>query len=351
MVSALEQDQTLVKDGKRTVQIRGMIDLSLYPRQRLKKERSNGTTETVIPVNTFLQDIRHGIGVVSRNVQAEVLATATEHSYRKSEAILEKRISKETIRQQIITRGEKAKTLPSTRTEARVIPEQKLKDAGSQTQTYKNGQGGSIRSALGRLFHWQRLYLLIDGVHVFQKEKGTNGEETRECKVGAILSQQSETISEVATWCTWGRIEAFRTITQTVLLMAATMLNIPIVLVSDGAKWIRNVRKWIPCLNNAIWILDWFHLKDHLMKCLTVLNVEEASETARQLIGLLWNGTSGDVKQRLGEFLQRTDVNGQLHGAARVAIERFFSYLDNQREGIVNYEEYQKNGLFSILSG
>ena len=50
------------------------------------------------------------------------------------------------------------------------------------------------------------------------------------------------------------------------------------------------------------------------------------------------------MKQRLGEFLQRTDVNGQLHGAARVAIERFFSYLDNQREGIVNYEEYQKNG-------
>ena len=159
------------------------------------------------------------------------------------------------------------------------------------------------------------------------------------------MSQQSETISEVATWRAWGRLEAFRTITQVALFFVAVALNVQTVMVSDGAKWIRNIRKWIPCLNNAIWVLDWFHLKDHLMKCLTVLNVEEASETAQQLIGLLWNGTSGDVKQRLGEFLQRTDVNGQLHEAARLAIERFLSYLDNQREGIVNYEEYQKKDI------
>lgn len=330
-----------MRDGKALVCVRGLTSLASYPRQRLKKQRSHGTSETVIPVNAFFQDIRSGIGVVSKNVELQSLETATEHSYRKSEAIIGKKFGKETIRRRVMKRGEKAKALPNTSKEERVISEKKLKDAGDKDRSYKKSVGSSIRQKLGKVFNWQRLYLLIDGVQVFQKEKGANGEESRECKVGAILSQRSETISEIATWCTWGRIEAFRTITQTVLLIIAAALNVQIVMVSDGAKWIRNARKWIPCLNNAIWILDWFHLKDHLMKCARMLNLEEPSDVIQTVINLLWNGKREEAQQWIANLPRTVSGNDQ---EAREAVQAFLTYLNNQQEGIVNYEEYRNNG-------
>ena len=198
MARALEKDRTLVRDGRSAIQIRGMTGLASYPRQRLKRHETGGKTRTLIPINDFFENIRPGIGVVSRNAEAEIIKTATEHSYRKTEAIMEKRLGKETIRREVLKRGEKAKTLPATRAEERVIPEQKLKDAGDQAQTYKKSWGNSIRQRLGGILKWLRIYLLIDGVQVFQKEKGTNGEESRECKVGAIVRQQSEKVYEAA---------------------------------------------------------------------------------------------------------------------------------------------------------
>lgn len=331
----------MVKDGKTSVCVRGMTNLASYPRQRLKKQRSNGTTETFTPVNTFFQDIRSGIGVVSRNVELKSLNTATEHSYRKSEAIIEHTFSKETIRRQVIKQGEKAKTLPRTRTEERVISEKKLKDAGCKDQFYKQSMGSSVRQRLGHLFHWRRLYLLMDGVSVFQKDKGPKGEESRECKVGTMLRQQGEQVSEIATWCAWERIEGFRTITQTVMLLIAAALNVQIVMVSDGATWIRNIRNWIPCLKNAIWILDWFHLKDHWLKCARVLNLEESSETVQTVISLLWNGKRDEAKTHAVNLLNVVSNSDQ---EARETVQKFLGYLDNQREGIINYEEYRNNG-------
>jgi len=314
-----------------------MTDLVAYPRQRLQKPGTNGKTETIIPLNNFLEGIRPGIGVVSRNTEEEILTTVTEHSYRKTATIVANKLAKETIRREVLKTGEKAKSLPAVRAAERVIPEKRLKDAGDRSQTYKRGQGGSIRQRLGAVLGWMRIYLLIDGVQVFQKEKGPNGEESRECKVGAIVRQQSEKMTEVAAWCTWGRIKAFRAMTAAVLAIGAALAGIPVVIVSDGAPWIRKMRRWIPCLKDAIWILDWFHLKDHLLKCLSAFNIEEASEIAQTLINLLWRGDAEGVK-KLSETLLRS-----LAVAAR-ALQKFLAYLDNQREGIINYEEYQKNG-------
>ena len=179
-------------------------------------------------------------------------------------------------------------------------------------------------------------------MQVFQKEKGAHGEESRECKVGAIVRQQSEKVYEAAAWCTWGRIKAFRAMTALAFLAAATTLNVPVVIVSDGAKWIRNVRKWIPGLRKAVWILDWFHLRDHLLKCLRMFNVEEASEIARTLIGLLWNGKADEAARMIKELPRAADT--EKRNAELAAVTNFLVYLDNQREGIINYEEYQKNG-------
>jgi len=139
-----------------------MTDLAAYPRQRLQKPGCRGKTETIIPLNDFLEGIRPGIGVVSRNTEEEILATATEHSYRKTAAIVAKKLAKETIRREVLKTGEKAKSLPAVRAAGRVIPEKRLKDAGDQSQTYKCGQGSPIRQRLGAALGWLRIYLLVD---------------------------------------------------------------------------------------------------------------------------------------------------------------------------------------------
>lgn len=317
-----------------------MTDLASYPRQRLKK--AGARVQTVIPLNDFLEDIRPGIGVVSRNTEQEIIETATEHSYRKTAAIAKNALAKETIRRQVLKKGKTAKTLPATRTEERVIPEKRLKDAGGQQQTYKTSRGSAIRQRIGQFLNLERFYLLIDGVQVFQKEKGPKGEESRECKVGAILRQDKGKISEIAAWCTWGRIRAFRAVTQTAWLAAAAMLKVPTVIVSDGAKWIRNMRRWIPGLSRAVWILDWFHLKDHLLRALRVFTIDEASETAQALVGLLWHGKADEAARTIKELPFHADA--RTRSEAEAAVSAFLAYLDNQREGIIDYEACQQQG-------
>lgn len=319
-----------------------MTDLASYPRQRLRKKRLNGTTETVIPLNGFLEDIRPGIGVVSRNTELAALETAAEHSYRKAAAIVRKSLSREAIRQRVIVIGEKAKTLPASRTEERVIPEKKLKDAGDATVSYRHSTGSAIRQRMGKLLGLERLYLLIDGVQVFQKDKGPKGEESRECKVGAILRQHEGKIAEIAAWCAWGRIKAFRVLTSAAWLAAAAALKVPVVMVSDGAKWIRNMRRWIPGLKDALWILDWFHLRDHALKCLRAFGIEEASETVQTLIGLLWHGKADEAARMVKGLPLHADA--QTRSEEETAVKNLLAYLRNQREGIVDYEAYQQQG-------
>lgn len=342
MAAALAEDAALVRDGKVPVRLRGLTDLASYPRQRLKKLRENGKALTVVPLNDFLQNIRPGIGAVSKNVELHAMETATEHSYRKTEAIVEKKLGRETIRRSALKTGEKAKAMPALRTEERVIPEQKLKDAGDSVQTYKQSQGSSIRQRIGKLLNLQRLFLLVDGVQVFLQEKGDGREGGRECKVGAILRQNNEKISEMATWCTWGRIRAFRALTAAAWLAIAVITRAQAVIVSDGAPWIRQTRKWIPGLANAVWILDWFHLKDHLLKCLSLFGFDEASEIVQKLSSLLWRGQADAVARLIKGLLRALDVNER--SEAEAAVKNFLAYLNNQREGIVNYEAYRQQG-------
>src|SRR3990167_15809 len=82
-----------------------MTDLVAYPRQRLQKPGTNGKTETIIPLNNFLEGIRPGIGVVSRNTEEEILTTVTEHSYRKTATIVANKLAKETIRREVLKTG------------------------------------------------------------------------------------------------------------------------------------------------------------------------------------------------------------------------------------------------------
>lgn len=308
----------------------------------MRKLAPNGKALTIIPLDDFLRDIRPGIGVVSRNTEQEIIETVTEHSYRKTETIVKKSLSKEAIRRGVLKRGGKAKTLPALRKEERIIPEAKLKDAADPATSYRKSRGSAIRQRIGKLLGLERLYVFVDGVGVFLKEKGANGEGSRECKVATIVRQQSGKIMEVAAWCTWERIKVFRTLTSAAFLAVAAVAGLETVIVSDGAKWIRNLRKWITALQNALWILDWFHLRDRLLKCLKVFNIEEASDAAQRLLNILWRGQVDEAVQMIREL--PVSAAGAKRSEEETAVKKLLTYLENQREGIIDYEAYQQQG-------
>jgi hypothetical protein len=182
---------------------------------------------------------------------------------------------------------------------------------------------------------------MIDGVGVSAQGKDWHG--SKECKVGAILRQKGEEIKEIATFCTWQRINGFRNMLEWVLIGIYSIV-FPVVMISDGAKWIRNLRKKIPCLKNATWILDWFHLKDNFLSLTRALEIDYQDKFAQNIITLLWLGRVDIVIYEIKQF----DVSEDEEKKERqeTAIQKFLTYLHNQREGIINYQAYQMKGYF-----
>ena len=66
-----------------------------------------------------------------------------------------------------------------------------------------------------------------------------------------FLSQTGETVKELGTFCTWKRINEFKKMTEWLLLKILIPFT-PIVIISDGAKWIRNLRNKIPGLKKSV---------------------------------------------------------------------------------------------------
>jgi hypothetical protein len=102
------------------------------------------------------------------------------------------------------------------------------------------------------------------------------------------------------------------------------------------------MRRWISALNHAIWILDWFHLKDNLLKRVRVFGLDEESDIVQKLVNLLWRGRVDEAARMIKELPLDTDAKERSEKEA--AVKGFLAYLENQREGIIDYEAYQQQG-------
>jgi len=327
-------------------------------------KKVGGKRQTVIPIDAFLGERKRGRSVVTKALEEKMVISALETSYRKSRKILEGKRSTENIRQKVIAKGEEAKVLEKSGVNPLPIEEKESKEAQSPESTYKKAgkqtqdtkdtkqaKGSFIRKFMAKLFELRIIYFMADGVGVerqYPEDEKKKGK--RECKVGLFLSQTGETIKELGTFCTWNRVDEFKKMTENLLLKILIPFT-TVVIISDGAKWIRNLRKKIPRLEKAIWILDWFHLKDTTLKMFRVFGLTEESEGSEEseesqavktTLSWLWHGNTQKALEIINKlpFAQEE----QEREKQEIALRKLKTYLKNQEEGIVNYQAYKMKG-------
>jgi len=306
----------------------------------------------IIPINDFLWNIVSWFWCVSVNLEQEAVTESLDKSYRNTEKYMKNKFSKETIRKKLIKAWDNAKKLEKTSKDISIITEKNTKDPWNQNDSYKKSKWGIIRNILWTIFNWKRIYLMIDWVWVQAQQWWKKSSEplkksknddiwswSKECKVWTLIKQDWEEISNVATFCTWDRITWFKNMLEWILIWIFGRLY-PITIISDWAVWIRNLRNKILCLKNARWILDWFHVKDHILKLMIVLDINEDSKRTKKIIELLWMWQIDLAVDRI-KALPISKTNEEKNQQQKAKKKSCIKYLQNQREWIINYHEYQ----------
>lgn len=109
---------------------------------------------------------------------------------------------------------------------------------------------------------------------------------------------------------------------------------------ADGARWLWEVAALH--FPNAIQILDWYHLSEHVHAAAAVLygqGSDEAKHFSEARLDELWEGRSS---QTLGEL---RSLRKQFRaGSKRETLRQLITYLENNRQRI-NYPRYRELGL------
>lgn len=111
-----------------------------------------------------------------------------------------------------------------------------------------------------------------------------------------------------------------------------------VVVVSDGAHWIRNLTNEL--FPQAIQVLDWPHLVQHVHACGKALLGEDAGLLAMWMetcTTLVWNGKADVVCQDLRTLLTMDDVD-------KTPVEELLRYSESNLSR-VNYPYFREHGL------
>ena len=110
--------------------------------------------------------------------------------------------------------------------------------------------------------------------------------------------------------------------------------------VSDGAEWIANqYRIQLPMLDENI--LDYYHLKDHVIEASYALYGERTAKAKawrEEMMGVVWNQGSLVLLDRLGHYLRR-----HRSGPKREALESLREYI-GKRVAMTDYPSYRQAG-------
>ena len=116
-----------------------------------------------------------------------------------------------------------------------------------------------------------------------------------------------------------------------------------LVILSDGAHWIRELAKWLPC--RPVLILDLFHAKHRVWEVANAVFREKTPEAR------LWANTQCTFIER-GEVWEVLSALGELRPrrkATRKVVESLVTYLTNNKDRM-NYPEYRAKG-YRVSSG
>src|SRR5262245_36904576 len=110
--------------------------------------------------------------------------------------------------------------------------------------------------------------------------------------------------------------------------------------IADGAAWLWNLQAAF--FANAIAILDWYHLAEHVHKAANELfgqGTPQAAEWAKHVKGELWEGRVGNARSLTEQELARTRSPSK-----RAALQELLTYLENN-EAHMYYPRYRTLGL------
>lgn len=198
-----------------------------------------------------------------------------------------------------------------------------------------------------------RFYICLDGIHV----SSTAGSgRSYEGKIGFICNDERESAgrrlkipikryvsSFENSYVLGGRVrgEALR------LAMRSYQ---EIFVIGDGARWIRKI--WQQCFPEAVYILDWYHLRENLYRALLLtFPYARALRIYREISSQLWRGLKGKALEELLLLRSQLLLAGKQRRLEQDrGLQDFIEYIQNNWQGIVNYRDMYKAGYLVASS-
>jgi hypothetical protein len=191
----------------------------------------------------------------------------------------------------------------------------------------------------------KRVYLGFDGIYVH----GWDSPNGIEGKVGIVFSGDDDDTTQISK----GRnvllkkeyLASFET-SETLARKAYAVvwnndfLAEEMIVLGDGAQWIRKIRH--NYFNEARYILDWWHLKEKVKRCLrdTLTDRQTRWRKAKQILALLWEGKWKAALRVLDQLsIERRDGQNQ-------EVLELRKYINNNAEGIVDYKAFKQAGYY-----
>jgi hypothetical protein len=125
-----------------------------------------------------------------------------------------------------------------------------------------------------------------------------------------------------------------------------------IFVIGDGARWIRKI--WLQCFPEAVYILDWYHLRENLYEALR-LSLPDAGAVRKlmykQVSRYLWRGLKKKALAELQSLRTQLLLAGkQRRLEQRKSLQELIEYIQNNWAGIVNYRKMHKSGYIVASS-
>jgi hypothetical protein len=116
---------------------------------------------------------------------------------------------------------------------------------------------------------------------------------------------------------------------------------VTVIIIADGAEWIW---RWAEKHEQAVKILDYYHLKEHLYEAGRALYGEDSlrvKQWVKPLENLLWEGEVAQTVARLEEMRPQGTAQEKSH--KQEGLKDLATYLENH-EGLIAYSEHREQG-------
>jgi len=188
------------------------------------------------------------------------------------------------------------------------------------------------------------LYILMDGAAVNTRVQDENGSTWRENKLVMAftkkdmlkLSKDTNLITKKEYSSYIGSSENFKKFVLDVAIRAGANEIKKIVILSDGATWIRNMCKEL--FPDAIQILDKFHLAENIFEYAKYLYKNEESEYTKWAKIMIDKIDKGNIEVAL-------KMIPEIKGKLPKGVVNLKGYITNNIDKI-NYKKYKDEGLF-----